>query len=54
MAQEEKKNHKPATCVECGQPTNYPMELNENLYCSSKCLSPTARKSGNSDTKKNQ
>ena len=46
MAQEEKKNHKPATCVECGQPTNYPIELNENLYCSSKCLSTYRQKVG--------
>jgi len=27
------------TCAICGQNTNYPMELNERLYCSSTCLS---------------
>jgi len=26
-------------CVICGKITNYPMELNERLYCSSTCLS---------------
>ncbi len=26
-------------CVICGKKTNYPMELNEKLYCSSTCLS---------------
>ena len=26
-------------CVVCGKKTNYPMELNERLYCSSTCLS---------------
>lgn len=32
-------NSQQQKCVICGKITNYPMELNERLYCSSTCLS---------------
>ena len=39
MALQATGNHPPQTCVVCGQTTNYPMELNDRMYCSSGCIS---------------
>jgi len=46
MAQEGNNSRNPATCVVCNQPTNYPIELNESMYCSSRCLSVYREKVG--------
>jgi hypothetical protein len=38
VVQLETSNQKPTTCVICEQATNYPIELNDKMYCSSICL----------------
>ena len=38
MAQLETSSQQPTICIICGQPTNYPIELNDKTYCSSICL----------------
>jgi len=32
-------SRQPNRCAMCGKPTNYPIELNEKMYCSSGCIS---------------
>lgn len=39
MNQLETSSQQPQKCVICGQTTNYPIELNERMYCSSSCIS---------------
>lgn len=39
MAQLETANQQAQACTKCGAQTNYPIELNEKMYCSSTCLS---------------
>jgi len=34
------------TCVICGKTTNYPIELNEKMYCSSACLNKYREEAG--------
>jgi hypothetical protein len=40
------KNNQNQQCVICGNVTHYPMELNEQLFCSSTCLSKYREKVG--------